>query len=301
MAFGTRDLFRFPDVFEEALDTAVVTTLVKAFALAFAQRIVLACDSLASAMLRQLIERVRPVVPIDEIEIRIARMVGDGAPMLRILHAVDDGPVSARRFAEAAAVIARRERAEFAVDERDQLARQVVSIVADGRRIDVLIAAQRGETIRKDEQSRAHFLFMDQSRRALDKILRVRFPVGIRKSGAAKSHEVVEHRKASTAAMRRGRVVLRRQPHAKSAYVRIAKRVVPEHLRRVLDDDERAGVPLRAFERHERPRVSKRSIVARTVDLAVVQRSLNHVRSASRMNKSAVVEMQPFEDRPDCH
>src|SRR5216683_2606403 len=91
---------------------------------------------------RQLVERVRPVVPVDEVEIRIARMVGNRTPMLRIFHAVDDGPVTARGFAEAAAMVARGERAEFVVEVRDQLASQVVRVVANGRRIDVLVAAE---------------------------------------------------------------------------------------------------------------------------------------------------------------
>ena len=45
---------------------------------------------------------------------RIAAVVGDGAPVLRVLHAVDDRTVAARRLAEAAAVLARGQRAELA-------------------------------------------------------------------------------------------------------------------------------------------------------------------------------------------
>ena len=55
-------------------------------------------------------------------------------PSLRVLHAVDDGAVAARGFAEAAAVLARGERAELAVDEGHDLLREVVGVVADAPR-----------------------------------------------------------------------------------------------------------------------------------------------------------------------
>src|SRR5258706_2006692 len=47
-------------------------------------------------------------------------------------------------------------------------------------------------------------------------------------------------------------VVLRRQPYGELAHVRVAERVVLEDLRDVLEHDERAGVPFRAFESHGR-------------------------------------------------
>jgi hypothetical protein len=83
------------------------------------------------AMLRELVQRVRPVVVIDDVEVGIPGMVGDGTPMLRVFHAVDDRPVAPGRFAEAAAMVARGERAELAIDERDDFARQVIGIGAD--------------------------------------------------------------------------------------------------------------------------------------------------------------------------
>src|SRR6185369_17468561 len=116
--FGERQLLGFPDVLEETLDPAVVATIGKAGTAALAQRIVAAGLALDRPEARQVVQRIRPIVPIDEIEIRIARMIGDRAPVLGVLHAVDDRAVAAGRFAEAAAVLAAVQRAELAVDER---------------------------------------------------------------------------------------------------------------------------------------------------------------------------------------
>src|SRR5690606_16803941 len=96
-------------------------------------------------VLRELVERARPVAAVNEIEIRVARVARDGAPAARVLHAVNDRAVAARGLTETAAVLAARLRAQLAVDERHELARQVVRIAADRARIDVLIAAERRE------------------------------------------------------------------------------------------------------------------------------------------------------------
>ena len=123
------------------------------------------------AVLRELVQRVRPVVPVDEVEVRVARVVGDRAPVLRVLHAVDDRAVAARRLAEAAAMLARGERAELAVDERDDLARQVVGVAADRRRVDVLVAAERREAVGEHDDRRPHLLLVDEPRGALGHVL----------------------------------------------------------------------------------------------------------------------------------
>ena len=192
--------------------------------LRFAQRVVRAGLALRRAMLRQFVQGVRPVVPVDEIEVRVAGVIGDRAPVLRVLHAVDHRAVAAGGLAEAAAVLAARERAELAVDEGDDLARQVVGVVADGGRIDVLVAAERGEAVRKDDDRRTHLSLVDEPRRALGDVVAEGLPVGVRESRAGEADQVVEHREAPP----RSLVVLRRQPHAELAHVRVAKRVALE-------------------------------------------------------------------------
>src|SRR5690606_12375317 len=81
----------------------------------------------------EFVERARQVGVVAELEHRVARVVGDGGPGLGVAHAMDDRAVAAGRLAEAAAMLARGERAELAVDEGDEFARQVVGVATDGR------------------------------------------------------------------------------------------------------------------------------------------------------------------------
>jgi hypothetical protein len=120
---------------------------------------------------------------------------------------VQDGAVAARGLAEAGAVLARGERAELAVDERQDLARQVVGIGADGARVDVLVAAERGEAVGEDEDRRAHLLLAHQARGALGEVVAEGLPGDVREAGAGKTDEIVEDREAALRA-----VVARRQP-----------------------------------------------------------------------------------------
>jgi len=71
VAFGGGSFSFFPHVLEKTPDPAVVQALFEAPARRFAARVVGAALSLSRAMFLQLVERVRPVVPVDEIEVRI--------------------------------------------------------------------------------------------------------------------------------------------------------------------------------------------------------------------------------------
>src|SRR5881296_1889478 len=119
MALGMRELFFVPYVIEKALDPPVVETLGQPFAAAFAQHVVLAWFALDRTVFGKLVQRVRPFMPVHKIEIRIPRVVGDCAPMLRVLHTVNDRAVAARRLAEAAAMFSRSQGPELAVNEWD--------------------------------------------------------------------------------------------------------------------------------------------------------------------------------------
>src|SRR5207244_7230342 len=103
----------------------------EALAARLAAYVVCAGFSLGQPMVCELVQRVRPVVPVDEIEIRVAGMVRDRAPGFRVLHAVDDRAVAAGCFSDAAAVLGRGERPELAVDEWNDLAREIVRVIAD--------------------------------------------------------------------------------------------------------------------------------------------------------------------------
>src|SRR5205085_5550510 len=90
------DLLFFPDVLEEAADAAVVHAGGEVLAPGFGARVVAPGPALGQAVLGELVQRVRPVVPVDEVEIGIARVVGDGAPVPGVAHGVQDGAVAAR-------------------------------------------------------------------------------------------------------------------------------------------------------------------------------------------------------------
>src|SRR5438552_13982516 len=126
VTFRTREFLLAPDRIEKTLDAAVVEALGQTLASAGGQHVEAAGTPLGQAVLGQLVQRVRPVVPVDEVEVRVAGMIGDRPPVLRVLHAVDDRAIAPGGLAEAAAVRARGERAELAVDKRNQLAREIV-------------------------------------------------------------------------------------------------------------------------------------------------------------------------------
>src|SRR6188768_871648 len=69
-------------------------------------------------------------------------------------------------------------------------------------------------------------------------------------AAAREPDEVVDDREALAEAAALRRVVLRRQPNIERANVRVAQRIVGEHLRRVLERDDAPGQPRRTFQRH---------------------------------------------------
>ena len=143
-------------------------------------------------------------------------------------------------------MLAIRQRPELAVDEGNDLARQIVRVIADRGGVHVLVAAERREAVRKDDDRRSHFSLADKPRRALRDVVAERPPVGVGEARAGEADEVVEHREAALPAF----VVLRRQPHAELAHVRIAPGVVLQDLRAVLEHEERAGGAFGALEGH---------------------------------------------------
>ena len=64
-----------------------------------------AIGNYADYLVRELVEGVRPVRAVHPVEIRVARMARDRAPVLGVQHAVHDRAVAAGRLAEAAAMV----------------------------------------------------------------------------------------------------------------------------------------------------------------------------------------------------
>src|SRR5438445_8848503 len=152
-------------------------------------------------------------------------------------------------------MLAGRERAELAVDEGDDLAREIVRVIADRGGIHVLVAAERREAVRKDDDRRPHLPLADEPRRALRDVVAEGLPVRVRETGAGEADQVVEHREAALAP---ALVVLRRQPHPELAQVRVAERVVLQDLRAVLERDQRAGGAFGAFQGYGKLRSTPR-------------------------------------------
>src|SRR5262245_46854838 len=145
-------------------------------------------------------------------------------------------------------MLARRQRTEFAVDERNDFASQIVGIVSGGRRVHVLVAAESRKAVREDKNRRSHLSLAHEACRAFRHVIAERLPVRVRETGTGKTHEIVEHREAAPAPTL---VVLRRQPYRDLAHVRIAERVVREDLRSVLEYNERASGAVGALQSHK--------------------------------------------------
>src|SRR5690606_20744834 len=146
-------------------------------------------------------------------------MARDRAPVARVAHAVDQRAVAAGRLAEDPAMVAVGERAELPIDERYQLAREVVGITSDALRVDVLVAAERGEAIGEDDDARSHLALGDEPRGALRHVLVETLPGGVRLSGSGKADEIEKHGIALAAPGPAAFVVARRQPYLELAHV----------------------------------------------------------------------------------
>src|SRR4030095_12973189 len=96
-----------PHRLQESIDPAVVLTLGKSWSRrGFGESVVWPGAPLGLPVFGELVQRVGPVVAVNEIKICVARVICNRSPVLRICHPVDDCAVAAGRLAEAAAVVA---------------------------------------------------------------------------------------------------------------------------------------------------------------------------------------------------
>src|SRR5258708_19646864 len=135
-------------------------------------------------------------------------------------------------------MLAARQRAEFAVDEGNDLAREIVRIIANRGGVRVMVGCERGEAVGEGDDRRPELLLADQPRRAFRNVVAERLPARVRKPGAGEADQVVEHRKAAPA---RAPVILWRQPHRDLAHMRIAERIVLEDSGGMFQYDQRTG------------------------------------------------------------
>src|SRR5918994_4417490 len=102
-----------------------------------------------SARLAELIKRLAGIWDVTEFEVRIPGVVCDRLEHVRMPHAQNNGPVAARRFAEDTPMAG----AVCGGNVRHDLIEQVLLVAPRGGRIDVLIAAQAGETIGRGDNN----------------------------------------------------------------------------------------------------------------------------------------------------
>jgi len=104
MSFGLVQLFLRPNGVEKALDASIVAPGGRAARIL--GHVDLAGAPSRSAIAIEFVQRARPVGEVAEVEVGVAGMVGDGAPVLRVFHAMDDCTVTSRGLAETATMVA---------------------------------------------------------------------------------------------------------------------------------------------------------------------------------------------------
>ena len=90
---------------------------------------------------------------VDEIEVSVSRMTTNYAPVLRILHTVDEGAVASRRFPKATSIFSGAKCFKLAVNERYYLIGEIICVVPYRFRVNVLIASQGGKAVRENNDT----------------------------------------------------------------------------------------------------------------------------------------------------
>src|SRR5205814_8792253 len=145
-------------------------------------------------------------------------------------------------------------RPEFPIDEWDELANEIVRVIADRRRVHVLVATQRREAIRKDHDGRSHLALVNEASDALGDVVRVWLPIRVSEAGPGKTDKIPQNRKPPAPPATARLVVFRGQPDAELANVGVAETISPKHFGRMFQHDQLPCRTLGAFERHALPR-----------------------------------------------
>src|SRR4029453_7108859 len=104
---GRRQLLLAPHRLQESIDPAVVLAARKSWSRrGFGERVVCPGAPLGLPVFGELVQGVGPVMAVNEIKIRVARVIRNRSPVLRICHSMDDCAVTSGRLAEAARVVA---------------------------------------------------------------------------------------------------------------------------------------------------------------------------------------------------
>src|SRR5580704_12638378 len=118
-------------------------------------------------------------------------MTRSRAPEIGMEEGVRDRTIAARALAEDAAPSGAAA-AEAILDERHRFLEQEIRPAARASAVDVLVAAELGETVRKGHDNRRHGARADQPVEPLGDILGKVLPVRMRGSTGGESHEIDE-------------------------------------------------------------------------------------------------------------
>jgi hypothetical protein len=179
------------------------------------------------------VERARKVGHVTQLEARVSRVIRQRAEHVGPAHAEHDRAVAAGRLAEHAPRAA-RDRRVLRVDERDDLVDQVVLVAAGARAVDVLVAADAREAIRRRDDHRRARPARDQSIEPAIQRLAQRIDVEQMAARPREAHDREQRRIASL------RIVIGRHVDDQLAVDRIAERIAGE---------DTAGQPM-AMNRH---------------------------------------------------
>ncbi len=147
--------------------------------------------------------------------------------MARVLHAVDERTVTARRLAEHGALRGAFEGAVAAFDLWDDLANQIVRVIPDGRGVDVLVAAEPGPAVGEHGDHRAHLPRAHQPLQTLGQTLLEGLPTDVRPARAEEADQVHEDGEAARGLP----IVLRGQIDGHEPARGIAECVAAQHRR----------------------------------------------------------------------
>src|SRR5260221_13555732 len=116
-------------------------------------------------------------------------MTGRGGPEVRVEQCMHEGAVAAGALAEDTAATAAAT-VKFSFDVRHGLLEEKIRPGTHGGAVDVLVAAQSGEAVRKRDDRGRHGAGADQPVEALGHLFAEILPVRVRRTGPGRAHEV---------------------------------------------------------------------------------------------------------------
>ena len=179
----------------------------------------------AVVVVAQRAHRLAELRQVADLEERVARVRGHSAEDVRPQQRVDHRAVAAARLAADPAVRGLGHRPVVRIDERHELVDDVRVVAARARRVDELAAAERRKRVDPDQDRRWGVALGEQLVHQLREVLAERRPVAPAVELPGQPLDHVDRRVPLI-----GVVVARRHVHPERPHVRVAERVVLQHL-----------------------------------------------------------------------